>query len=387
MITLKKNADRRLRRGHLWIFSNEIADPKVSELEPGSVHEIRDSGGEFLGMAYANPASLIAARILSRKREPIDQAFIRARIAAAYERRKRLFPERNAYRIVFGESDLLPGLVVDRYANYLAVQVLSAGMENLLTEVLESLIEMIAPEGICLRNDSPVRLLEGLEEEKRTAYGSIPDMVEIQSGPLKIQVDISNGQKTGYFLDQECNRSVMHRYVHPGAAVLDLYCYSGAWGLHAAYAGASEVVGVDSSRGALNLAAENARINGLEDRFEGVRDSAVDFLKKNARTWDAIVLDPPAFIKSRNRIKEGQKGYIDVNRRALTRLNRDGILVTCSCSHHLDLVSFEEIVSSASRQAGKELRILDIRGQGPDHPVLWAMPETRYLKVIVAQVI
>lgn len=371
----------------MWIFSNEIADPKVSDLEPGAVHEIRDHGGEFLGMAYANPASLIAARILSRKREPIDAAFIRARIAAAYQRRKRLFPDREAYRVVFGESDSLPGLVVDRYGRHLAVQILTAGMENLRTEVVESLVEIMEPDGVFLRNDAPVRALEGLGEEKRTAYGTVPDIVEIQCGSLKIRVDIPNGQKTGFFLDQECNRSVMHRYVHPGAGVLDLYCYSGAWGLTAALAGASQVVGVDSSRGALKLAAENAQINGMEDRFEGVRDSAIDFLKKSARTWDVIVLDPPAFIKSRNRIKEGQKGYIDANRRALTRLDRDGILVTCSCSHHLDPVSFEEVLTTAARQAGRELRILEVRGQGPDHPVLPAMPETRYLKVIVAQVV
>lgn len=387
MITLKKKADGRVRRGHLWVFSNEIEDPRVSELEPGSIHELRDRAGEFLGMAYANPASLIAARILSRKREPIDLAFIRARIGAAFERRKRLFPDREAYRVVFGESDFLPGLVVDRYGRYLAVQVLTAGMEGLLAEVLESLVEIISPEGIYLRNDSPVRSLEGLGEEKRAAYGTVPDIVEIQCGALRLRVDIPSGQKTGYFLDQESNRSLMHRYVHPGARVLDLYCYTGAWGLHAALAGASEVTGVDSSRGALKLASENAQINGLEDHFEGVRDSAVDFLKKGRGTWDVIVLDPPAFIKSRSRIKEGQKGYTDVNRRALTHLERDGILVTCSCSHHLDLPSFEEILSSAARQAGKELRILDIRGQGPDHPVLPAMPETRYLKVIVAQVV
>lgn len=387
MITLKKRADRRVRRGHLWVFSNEISEPKVSELEPGSVHELRDSSGEFLGMVYANPSSLIAARILSRKRRTIDRAFVQHRLEAALERRKRLFPDRHAYRVVFGESDALPGLVVDRYGPYLVAQSLTAGMERLWSEVLDALVQILTPEGIYLRNDSPSRALEGLVQEKRLAYGTVPDLVEIECNGLRFKVDIPNGQKTGFFLDQECNRSLMDGYVHPGATVLDLFCYTGAWGLHAALAGASNVTAVDSSRGALKLAAENAQINGLEDRFETVRDSAVDFLRKSRDTWDVIVLDPPAFIKSRSRMKEGEKGYVDVNRRALGRLKTDGILITCSCSHHLDLNSFEEVIATAARQAGKDLRILDFRGQGPDHPVLMAMPETRYLKVIVAQVV
>ena len=387
MITLKKNCDRRIRRGHLWVFSNEIANPPVSELEPGAAHELRDSRGEFLGMVYASPSSLIAARILSRNKVAIDSQFFQERILSALQRRSKLFPDRDVYRLIYGESDFMPGLVVDRYGRFLAVQSLTSGMDRLLEEVLEALKTILGPEGIYLRNDSPFRTLEGLAQENRPVFGSVPETVTINSHGLDLLVDIANGQKTGSYLDQESNRSLMKRYVPPGATVLDLFCYTGAWGLHAASAGAAEVTAVDSSRAALQLAQANAELNGMQDRFRAAKDNAIDFLKKAPRTWDVIVLDPPAFIKSRSQIKEGVKGYIDLNRRAVGKLRPGGILVTCSCSHHMDRVTFEDMLLIASRQSGRELRILDARGQGPDHPVLLSMPETRYLKVVVAQAV
>jgi 23S rRNA (cytosine1962-C5)-methyltransferase len=387
MVILKKNADRRVRKGHLWVFSNEIADPPVSELEPGSIHELRDASGEFLGMVYANPASLITARILSRKRTDIDEDFFQSRIRAALDRRRRLYPDRDFYRLVFSESDLLPGLIVDRYSSILSVQSLTAGMDSLMETLLSVLISDLSPEGICLRNDSPMRSLEGLPQEKSVPYGAIPETIAIESSGVKFLVDVMNGQKTGFFLDQESNRHLMRQYVAPGSRVLDLFAYTGAWGLHAAVAGAEEVTAVDSSRSALDMAFANAALNNVQDRFLPKKDSVVDYLKKTKSTWDVIVLDPPAFIKGRAQIKEGVKGYIDINRRALTKLNPDGILVTCSCSHHMDFPTFEDVLSSASRQSGKDLRVLDVRGQGPDHPFLLTMPETRYLKVIVAQVV
>jgi 23S rRNA (cytosine1962-C5)-methyltransferase len=387
MITLRKNADRRVRRGHPWVFSNEIADPPVSELEPGSIHEMRDASGEFLGMVYANSAGLIAARILTRKKQDIDRDFLQSRIKAAIERRESLNPNADSYRLVFGESDLLPGLIVDRYGEYLAVQMLTAGMDRLSEDVIDSLVSLLAPAGIQLRNDSPSRALEGLVLEKKSADGSIPDLVKISCDGLTFLVDIANGQKTGFFLDQQANRPALMRYVTPGARMLDLFCYSGAWGVYGASTGAGHIVGVDTSRGALKLAQDNASINQVDDRFTTTRDSVVEFLKKNRDTWDLIVLDPPAFIKSRSKIKEGRKGYIDINRRALNRLDSGGILITCSCSYHLDLQDFLDVIAAASRQSGRELRLLEIRGQGPDHPVLLSMPETRYLKVVVAQVI
>lgn len=387
MIALRKNADRRVKKGHPWIFSNEIGDPPVSQLEPGSIHELCDANGEFLGMVYANPASLITARILSRKRLAIDADFCRARIQAAVNRRKRLFPDRDTYRLVFGESDLMPGLIVDRYGSVLSVQSLTAGMDGLLEDVLQSLETVVQPEGIYLRNDSSFRALEGLETEKRLAYGTIPDPLIVSSHGLQFVVDVVNGQKTGFYLDQENNRPLLKHYVAPGASVLDLFCYSAAWGMHAAAAGAEWVTAVDSSKSALSLAEANAELNNVRDRFTFVKESALDFLKKTHDRWDVVILDPPAYIKSRSQAKEGLKGYIDLNRRALGKVNPGGILVTCSCSHHLDGQGFEEVLQSASKQSGKDLRILDVRGQGPDHPVLLSMPETRYLKVIVAQLL
>lgn len=385
MISLKRNMDRRIARGHLWVFSNEIADPPVSQLEPGEIHKLVDASGELLGMVYANPSSLITARILSRKKEPIDRSFLHRRLLSALELRKRLFPASDVYRLVFGESDFLPGLVVDRYGSVLAVQSLTAGMDRLLPEVVETLVEIFNPEGIYLRNDAPIRSLEGLDLEKKVAYGAVPDRITIDSGGLRFPVDVPNGQKTGFYLDQESNRIVMKCFVSPGDRVLDLFSYSGAWGIHAAAAGASDVTAVDSSRRALSLTETGAEINHVADRLRTVKESALDFLKKTRDRWDVVVLDPPAFIKTRSAMAEGRKGYIDLNRRALTRLNPGGLLVTCSCSHHLAPADFEEILLTASRQSGKSLRILNERSQGPDHPVLLSMPETRYLKVIVAQ--
>jgi 23S rRNA (cytosine1962-C5)-methyltransferase len=385
MIVLKPRADRRVRGGHLWVFANEIADPRVSDLEPGSVHELHDAAGEFLGMVYANPASLIAARILSRRKASIDAGFFLGRIQSALDLRMRLFADRTCYRVVFGESDLLPGLIVDRYGNIVVVQALTAGMEKCLDEIVNAIREILAPEGIYLRNDSSFRLLEGLPLEKRLLWGTVPERVEIESRGLRFAIDVVNGQKTGFFLDQESNRDLMYQYVTPGMEVLDLFCYTGAWALHALAAGADRATGVDSSRGALELAMRSAALNNFAEKFIAVRDQAVDFLKKTRQSWDLVVVDPPAFIKSRAQMREGKKGYIDINRRALRALSPGGILVTCSCSHHMELSLFQEILISASRQSGRRLRILDVRGQGPDHPVLLDMPETRYLKVFVAQ--
>ena len=387
MIILKKNAERRVLRGHLWIFSNEIGSPPVSDLEPGSIHEVFDANKEFIGMAYANSRSLIAARILSRRKTAIDSAFVEQRIREAVAFRRQVLADREAYRLVFSESDLLPGLIVDKYGTVLAVQSLTAGMDLLLDDVVSALAETMNPEAIFLRNDAPVRELEGVPLEKRLAYGVLPPDVTIPSWGLEFLVDIPEGQKTGFFLDQEANRDLMKKYVRPGGTVLDLFSYTGAWGIHAAFAGAARVTAVDSSKTALALADSNAAHNNLGDRFNTVREPVLDFLKKARDSWDVIIADPPSFIKSRAKIKEGRKGYIDLNRRALGKLSAGGILITCSCSHHLSPPDFEDILRIASRQSGKRTRVLEIRGQGPDHPVLMSMPETRYLKLMAVQVL
>jgi 23S rRNA (cytosine1962-C5)-methyltransferase len=337
-------------------------------------------------MVYANPSSLITARVLSRRKEEIDEDFFRGRIEAAAARRERLYPGKSSYRLVYGESDFLPGLVVDRYGDYLAVQTLTAGMERFRDMIVGLLGELLAPKGIYLRNDSHARAQEGLPEEKRELMPSVPDLVEIESRGLRFLVDIPNGQKTGFFLDQENNRELIQRYSDSGGTVLDLYCYSGAWGLHALSAGASRVVAVDSSRSALALAEKNAALNGFQGAFEPVKDSVINFLKKTRDLYDTVVIDPPAFVKSKAQLKEGLRGYTDVGRRAILRLKPGGTLITCSCSHHVSAQDFEEVTRNAAVAAGRDLLVLDRRGQGPDHPMLLSMPETSYLKVMAARI-
>ncbi len=386
MLTLKKDRDRRVRGGHLWVFSNEIADPPVASLEPGSIHEMYDHRGQFLAMVYVNPASLIAARILSTRKEAATEALVQARIEDAVHRRSSQAPDRNSIRLVFGEADLLPGLIVDRFEDYLVVQTLTAGMDRMAPAIIGILDNLIGPAGMFVRNDAASRLLENLPQEKYLARGTVPERITIRSGNLPMIVDIPNGQKTGFFLDQELNRMALRPYVPQSARVLDLFAYSGAWGLQAAAAGAAEVVTVDSSAAALDLARESVELNGFADRFQLVRDKALDFLKKSTQTWDVVILDPPAFIQSKSHLQEGRKGYIDLNRRALSRTTSGSLLVTCSCSHHLDLNGFLDILAAASRQSGRNLRVLEVRGQSPDHPILLAMPETRYLKVVFAEI-
>jgi 23S rRNA (cytosine1962-C5)-methyltransferase len=385
-IVLRKNCERRIRGGHKWIFSNEIASPVVSQLKPGEIYELLNHGEEFVGMVYANPSSLIAARFLSPKKIEIDRDFIKDRILRAKLYRERIFQQRDHYRVVFGEGDLMPGLIVDKFGSVLVVQILTAGMEHLKNLVVDVLVELFEPECIYMRNDSSVRSLEGLTLEKYVAFGEIPEKVIIRSGNLNFYIDIVDGQKTGFFLDQESNRDLIPKYIQPGDRVLDLYTYSGGWGLQAVSAGASSTVLVDSSQPALDLASRNAELNGLANDISFTKATALDFLKQNHETWGMIILDPPAFIKNKAQIKTGIKGYIDVNRRALGKLQPGGILVTCSCSYHLNQQDFESVLLAAGRQSGKEMRIVEMRGQGSDHPFLLAMPETRYLKIAVAQV-
>ena len=387
MIKLRKNADRKVRRGGLWIFSNEIEAPSVKELEPGDIHELVDFSGEFLGMVYANPNSLIAARLLSRKRGAIDSDFVMNRLKEALDRRQPFCREREAYRVFFGESDLLPGLIIDRYGPNLVIQSSTAGVDKILDTVVDVAMNLFSPKSIVLRNDLSVRNLEGIPLYKLLRSGSDVDRVGFRSDGLNFVADLLNGQKTGFFLDQEFNRSSLRKYIPDGSTLLDLYCYSGAWGLHGLAGGAGVVTCVDSSQPALELAMENTRLNKYESRVNFVREEVLRFLGTCPDQWDVIVLDPPAFIKSRSKVREGRQGYIDVNRKALSRLKQGGIFVTCSCSGHMELTDFLEVLNVSAHRCGKNLRLLEILGQGPDHPTLMAMPDTRYLKVIVAQAV
>ncbi len=387
MIKLRKNAERRIRKGHLWVFSNEIASPDVADLNPGEIHELFDSSEHFLGMVYSNPKSLITARIVSKERIDIDHSFIRSRIQEANERRLNICRGNNAYRLFYGESDLIPGLIIDRYGDHYVIQGSTSGVDAMLDLIVEAVVDLFKPESVFIRNDSPIRDLEGIHREKKLAYGKLPERIEISLNGLKFVVDVENGQKTGFFLDQEFNRVCLEKYLPPNARVLDLFCYSGAWGIHAAARSMCRVLAVDSSNSALDIANINSEINGVKERVEFLKSDCIDFLKKNNDFWDVVIADPPAYIKSKSKLAEGRKGYLDLNKRALMRLKPGGFLVTCSCSHHLTLDDFQDLALTASIQTSRNLRIMEVLGQGPDHPCLLAMPETRYLKVLICQVV
>jgi 23S rRNA (cytosine1962-C5)-methyltransferase len=388
-IILKKNEERRVREGHPWIFSNEIRDIS-GEAAPGAAAEVFDAGGGYLGTGYYNQHSLIAVRILSRRREDIDsQGFFVERIARALRLRKELYPGAETFRVVYGESDFLPGLVADKYGDRLSVQILTAGIESRREQVIAALREVLDPRGIVARNDVAVRSLEGLERKVEVLFGDVPSRIEVEEHGLRFVVDAAGGQKTGHFLDQKENHLRL-KEICGGKEVLDCFSYSGSWGIHAAAYGAASVTCVDVSEKALELARENATLNGLlpvmtfdaADAFERLRE-----LTSERRKFDVVVLDPPAFVKSRKSLKEGLKGYLTVNRRGIELLREGGYLVTCTCSHHVDREAFRDVLLRASRQAGREMRVVATGSQSLDHPILLGVPETEYLKCLVLQAV
>ncbi len=384
---LRPGHERRIRRGHPWVFSNEIQSPN-NDINPGETVELLTATGEYLGTGYYNPHSLIAGRILSRQRECIDcVGFYRDRLLKAMLMRKAVYGEANAVRLVHGEGDHLPGLVVDRYDNVLAVQFLTLGMDCRSHLILQALTELFNPQAIVGRNNVAVRDLENLPRKVEVLQGRLPDRLEITENGLRFKVDILHGQKTGHFLDQKENHLALRERV-TGKRILDLFCYSGSWAIHAARYGAKKVVGIDISPGAVALAQENARLNFQVSTCNFMQSDVFESLRQfhtNNERFGGIILDPPAFIKNRKRIREGIKGYLTINRRAMELLEPDGILFTCTCSHHMDRETFLDTLRQASFQAGREMRLLEIRGQSYDHPVLCSCPETEYLKCAVLQ--
>jgi 23S rRNA (cytosine1962-C5)-methyltransferase len=384
-IRLKRGEERRLRSGHPWVFSNEIAETR-GEREAGAGAEVCDAGGAYLGTGYYNPHSLIAARILSRQREEIDTPlFFRKRFEEALAYRQAIYPGLTSFRLVHGEGDFLPGLVVDKYGDYLSVQFLTYGMERRRELVVAALRDLFRPRGIVARNDVAVRGLEGLPESVEVLDGLPPDVVEMEEHGLRFRVDLLAGQKTGHFLDQKDNHLLL-RGLAPDKEVLDCFSYSGSWGVHAAFFGARRVTCVDVSSRAVALARENARLNEVEavmefeavDAFERLRS-----LKGEGRRFDVIVMDPPAFVKSRKAIREAEKGYLTINRRAMELLRPGGYLITCSCSFHMGREAFREVLVRGAVQAGRTMRLIETRTQAPDHPILLAVPETEYLKCVI----
>ena len=379
-VTLRRGHDHRLRGGHPWVFSNEIA-ALDGPAEPGAAVEIIAANGQRLGTGYYNPHSLIAARLLTRRHESIDTSeFFVTALQKALEYRRRLGGDLEALRLVHGESDALPGLVVDRYGDVLSVQLLTKGMDVRRELLVAALRELLAPRAIVARNDSAARELEGLPRGVELLHGEVPEPVVVTINGLRFAVDVLAGQKTGLFLDQRENCRRLHGLAQ-GSEVLDLFCYAGAWSVHAASYGANSVTGVDASVAAVRQAEANARLNGLADRCRFVAADVFDFLRDHrGRRFGTVILDPPAFIKSRKHLAEGQKGYLTVNRRALEMVAPGGVLVTCSCSHHLDRPTFLTLIAQAAQQARRNVRLMEMRGQASDHPVLPACPETDYLK-------
>jgi 23S rRNA (cytosine1962-C5)-methyltransferase len=383
-LVVKSAGAARLRRGHPWVFSNEVRG-RVADLEPGGIVEVEDGHGAFLGTAYVNPRSLILARMLSTDREAIDQAFFRDRIARALAWRERRYPGATAYRLVYGEGDGLPGLIVDRYGDVLAVQATTLGIDARLSAIAGALEEVLGPRAIVERNDVPVRGLEGLAPRRGLLRGTLDGNVTLEENGVRFEVDLLGGQKTGFYFDQRENRAAFARMV-PGAEVLDLFAYVGAWGLAAARAGATRVTLVDSSKEALALARATAERNDLSDRCEIVEGEAFETIaafERAGRRFDAVALDPPAFVKSRKRLAEGIKGYRDLNARAAALVREGGILATSSCSYHLPWELFEGMLADAVGRARRKAVVLHRGGQGPDHPVPLLLPEAAYLKCLI----
>lgn len=385
-LRLKKDQERRILAGHGWIYSNEVdtgATP-LKTLEAGQAVEVFAQHGRWLGHAYVNPGSLICARLVSRQRDrPLSPSLLVRRIRAALGLRERLY-KLPFYRLVYGEGDALPGLIVDRYGDLLAVQITTAGMERLRSDIVAALEQVLRPKRIVLRNDTAVREQEGLEQDIDWVLGDDPGEIELREGRVSFAVAPGSGQKTGWFYDQADNRLALQRF---GGAhrVLDVCCYLGAWGLQAAANGAESVTCVDSSAAALEQVAANAERNGLAERVNTRQGDAFELLRQlreEQARFDLVVLDPPAFIKRRKDEREGTRAYERLNRLGLELLEAGGLLVTSSCSFHMGRDAFLHAVQAAARRTEHELQLLQAGGQGPDHPVHPAIAETSYLKTL-----
>lgn len=383
---LRAGREKRVYSRHPWIFKSDIEDV-VGNPEPGSVLNVKTCKGRFLAKAFYNPLSQIALRVLSYHDEEIGREFIFQRIHEAIEYR-RSFADMHSCRLVFAESDRLPALIVDAFGSILVVQCLALGMERFKKDIIEALVNEIHPQGIWERNDVPVRKLEGLDMTTGLLYGEVPDFVEIQENNIRFLVDVKHGQKTGYFLDQKENRAAIAPFVRD-KKVLDCFTHTGSFALHAGHYGAENVCGVDISAYACKFAAENAELNKLSDRVRFIEANAFDLLAEKSRSgekYDAIILDPPAFTKTRSMVENAIRGYKEINLRAMKMISPGGYLITCSCSQHVLPDAFKQMVLNASADARVSLRQVEFRTQGKDHPILPAAPETEYLKCGIYQV-
>ena len=384
-ISLKRNADNRIKFGHLWVFSNELQE--IPKLQPGVVVKVVDSNQKSYGFGFYNPASLISVRLLKTEIFPSVQLFIE-RIAIAKALRQSLLGDIAMCRLVFGESDLLPGLIIDKYSNYFAIQILSAGMELMKSEIVQALLE-IFPEtkGIIEKNDTKLREIEGLPLISTVLFGEIPEKFISQEQGVQLELSLNEGQKTGYFLDQRINRKFV-RTISRGLSVLDCYTNQGGFALNAGIGGAERIAAIDCSETALNAVSRNAELNGL--KIETIKADVAEYLSKAVERnekWDMIILDPPAFAKNRKSVPKAKAAYAKINRLAMKMLNPNGYLIASSCSHHVFEDVFKDAIYRESCKLGKQLKQVYRGGQSPDHPILLSLPETQYLKFFVFQVV
>lgn len=390
-LRLKANAERRLRAGHLWVYSNEVdvlATP-LTTFQAGDQAILEAAGGKALGIVALSPNNLICARLISRDlKHPLDKSLLVHRINVALSLRERLF-DAPCYRLVYGDSDLLPGLVVDRFGDHLVVQLASAAMERHKDAVVEALVQVLKPAGILFKNDSSARDAEGLERYVETAFGVMPEWVALEENGVKFEAPVQGGQKTGWFYDHRLNRARLAPYVK-GKRVLDLFSYVGGWGVQAAAFGATEVMCVDGSALALDGVERNAALNGVAEKMtcvEGDVFEALKELKAAEERFDVVIADPPAFIKRKKDLKNGEAAYRRLNEAAMRLLTKDGILVSASCSMHLPEDDLQNILLSSARHLDRHIQLLERGGQGPDHPVHPAIAETRYIKSLTCRIL
>ena len=390
--TLKKGEGRTLKAGGLWVFDNEI-ESVMGDFEDGDIVVVHDYDGYGMGRGYINRHSKIRIRMLTRnKDQEIDAAFLKMRVKEAWEYRKKTV-DTSSCRIIFGEADFLPGIVIDKFADVCVVQSLALGIDRLKPVILQALKEVLAEDGMILRgiyerSDVKVRKNEGMELYKGFIGEPFDTNVEIVENGVKYMVDVKYGQKTGFFLDQKYNRLAIQKLC-PGAKVLDCFTHTGSFALNAGIAGAASVLGVDASELGVEQARLNARLNGLEDRVQFQCADVFDLLpqlEEKGEKFDVIILDPPAFTKSRSSVKNAVKGYREINLRAMKLIKDGGFLATCSCSHFMTYELFTQTIHQAARNVHKRLRQVEYRTQAPDHPILWAAEESYYLKFYIFQV-
>lgn len=387
-LRLKRDEDRRISAGHQWVFSNEVdieATPLTS-FAPGALCRVMSSRDKFLGYGYVNPRALICARLLARDpNHPPGLAWLVQRLQSALALRERLHAQPN-YRLVYGESDGLPGLVLDRFGDVVVGQIGTAGMEAMKADIAAAVTQVLEPKALLWKNDSGAREMEGLPSYVEVAFGEVADELRVQENGVEFIVPVREGQKTGWFYDHAANRTSLLKYVN-GKSVLDVFSYLGAWGLASAKAGASEVTCVDGSALALDCVNRSAAANGLAvNTIKGDAFAVLESLHEQGRKFDVVVIDPPAFIKRKKDIPKGEAAYRRLNQLAMQLVERDGLLVTCSCSYHLDTEVLVNAVQRAARHLNRFAQIIEVGGQAPDHPIHPGIPETRYLKAFTVRV-